>query len=86
MSRDTTKYGDKYWCVKVPLHITKAKEVYVCANTVRVTEAGVLVFEGKQGDVNLAFAPGSWLAVYAASVLDGHAVAVDHWIGEVIEE
>jgi hypothetical protein len=27
---------------------------------------------------------GSWSGVYAASVLDGSAVAVEHWEGEVV--
>jgi hypothetical protein len=33
----------------------------------------------------LALAPGSWLAVFAASVYDGHAIAVEHWKGEAAE-
>ena len=31
----------------------------------------------------LALAAGKWTAFYAASCLDGSAVAVQHWAGEV---
>ena len=31
----------------------------------------------------LALAAGKWTAYYAASCLDGSAVAVQHWAGEV---
>ncbi|MFH7025989.1 MAG: hypothetical protein ACHBN1_11425 [Heteroscytonema crispum UTEX LB 1556] len=33
---------------------------------------------------NLVIAPNKWLIVYAASVLDGRPVAVEHWKGEII--
>jgi hypothetical protein len=36
------------------------------------------------GGINLAIAPGHWTAVFAASCMDGSAVAVHHWKGEVV--
>jgi hypothetical protein len=34
--------------------------------------------------VNMTFGPGQWQAAFAASCIDGHAVAVEHWLGEVV--
>jgi len=53
----------------------------------RFTGNGDLVMrqDGKKGPpVNLAFAKGQWLAIYAASFFDGSAVAVDPWECEVV--
>jgi hypothetical protein len=33
----------------------------------------------------LALAAAQWMAVFAASCMDGHAVAVEHWKGEIVE-
>ena len=35
--------------------------------------------------LNLAFASGEWRFVFAASTLDGHAVAAVHWPGQIVE-
>jgi hypothetical protein len=81
----TERYGQYYWCVKTQL--SDDGDVYVHADRVTI-DAGVVTFwheeDGCPNRINLAVAPGQWTAVYAASVLDGHAVAVDHWKGEVI--
>lgn len=91
----TTDYGRSYWCVKR----RDAPEVYVMADRVEVTPTGALIFwaettEAKDGSYDrvprnnpfpsLGFAPGEWTAFYAASLLDGSAVAVEHWEGEVV--
>jgi hypothetical protein len=92
MSRGTEKYGRYYWCAKVLEDVSPDREIYVQADTCKILPNGELVFYGhtkeKSEDerpINLALAPGKWYAVYAASVLDGAAVAVEHRQGEVVE-
>jgi hypothetical protein len=79
------KYGQYYWCVKTPL--SGSGEIYVHADEARILPDGTLSLnrmdDGVVKYVNLAIAPGQWTALYAASVLDGAAVAVEHWEGEV---
>jgi hypothetical protein len=78
------RYGQYYWCVKSDL--SEDGEIYVYADAVRY-EAGGVLFVARQDDggerINLALAAGQWTAIFAASCLDGHAVAVEHWKGEV---
>lgn len=79
------QYGQYYWCVKTPL--SKSGEIYAHADEARVLPDGTLSLvrlqDGKVKYINLAIAPGQWTAMYAANVLDGSAVAVQHWDGEV---
>lgn len=79
------QYGAYYWCVKVTDDVSPDGEIYVMADDVVVTDSGALECRrfGHKDRVNLALAPGKWLAVYGASLVDGHAVAVEHWAGEV---
>ncbi len=74
------QYGDFYWCVKTPL--SENGEVYVHADRIEYFQ-GVLILVGHHDVPVLSFAAGQWLACFAASVLDGAAVAVAHWKGEV---
>src|SRR6266566_4394385 len=86
---DTSRYGRFYWCVKVTKDLSKDGEIYLMADDVRV-QGGALVFLQRDGKekgidrVNLLIPVHKWSAVYAASVLDGSAVAVEHWAGEVL--
>ena len=63
--------------------------MYLTADTAQVDANGTLLFTGHSAKdrsktfLVLAFAAGHWNAFYAASVLDGSAIAVDHWEGEV---
>lgn len=92
MPRDTAQYGEYYWCIKVSEDMSEDGEIYVYADTCRVMPNGELVclghrnkkFEGEY-IINIAVAPGKWNAVYAADILDGAAIAVVHWEGEIIE-
>jgi hypothetical protein len=81
----TEKYGNLYWCVKTKL--SKSGEIYVMADEAQVLPDGTLSMNrnkaGAPISINLAIAPGHWTACYAASLLDGAAVAVEHWEGEV---
>lgn len=86
---DLSKYGRFYWCAKVSADLSKDGEIYLMADDVEVDE-GALRFicfrkEGEQiiERVNLLVPPGKWNAVFAASVIDGSAVAVEHWAGEI---
>ncbi|HET9326426.1 MAG TPA: hypothetical protein VFQ05_06635 [Candidatus Eisenbacteria bacterium] len=81
---NATDYGSYYWCAI--LADTKRTEVYVMADKA-TTDGGTLTFwqqrEDKPDQPTVAFAPGKWLAFYAASCMDGHAVAVEHWPGQI---
>ena len=90
------KYGRYYWCVKSKL--SKSGEIYVMADRVEFTPSGGVIFwcdpSENDGDdkarsrtvlQTLALAAGQWMAVFAASCMDGHAVAVEHWKGEIVE-
>lgn len=69
-----------YWCVKVKEEICKKKEIYLHADSIEVRE-GNLIFIVKDF-ICFCIAKGNWDVFYAASVLDGHAVYVEHWDGE----
>jgi hypothetical protein len=81
----TTNYGVRYWCVKT----AKNEDVYFHADRVECTPNGDLIGWGghsansDRGDVDLqvvlSLAAGRWIMVYAASCIDGGAVAVEHW-------
>lgn len=82
------KYGGYYWCIKSDQ--SGSGEIYAHADRVEVTAGGDLVLwrerDGRAPETNLALARGQWSAVYAASCIDGSAVAVEHWQGEVDRE
>jgi|GEM_PF-4976693 hypothetical protein len=85
MSSGAARYGICYWCVKTSL--SKSGEIYVMADEAKILADGTLSFvRAKEGtsSVNLAISAGNWSACYAASVMDGSAVAVEHWDGEVV--
>jgi hypothetical protein len=87
--RQTDKYGRYYWCVGVPESICPDKQIYLHADSCTIMPNGALSFDRKRGkylQTNLALAPEQWYYVFAASVIDGAAVAIDHWKGEVAEE
>ena len=76
----TAKYGNYYFCVKTSL--SADGEIYVMADSVEITSSGILVFwrertEGKT--LNLSIAAGKWEAVFAASLVDGAPLSVEHW-------
>jgi hypothetical protein len=84
--RDCTHYGRSYRCVKTANH---DDEIYLHADTMVVNDHGDLIAIGHQSSeagehANLAIAAGQWSMFFAASCIDGAAVAVEHWKGEVI--
>lgn len=89
MSSETARYGEYYWCVGLTPYEgeDKSTEVYVMADLVEA-DNGVLTLWGKEKEdglrrPNLIFAKGEWKFVYAASLIDGHAVAIEHWPGQI---
>jgi len=85
MASGCERYGRYYWCIKTP--VSKSGEIYVHADEARILPDGTLSLvqtkEGAPASINLALASGKWTAVYGASVIDGSAVAVEYWEGEV---
>jgi hypothetical protein len=88
---DTRQYGRYYWCAKVSSELSKNGEIYVMADEVKIDRSGAVYFfhtwkedDGSRAShPNLILAAGQWTAVYAASMMDGAAVAVERWKGEV---
>lgn len=80
---DATEFGKFYWCVTVPEAISKDGQIYLYADRVEITTGGEVLFWrgaglGEQQDhLNLSLARGYWQLVFAASMLDSHAVAVE---------
>jgi hypothetical protein len=90
-----SQYGRFYFCIGLT-DGKKKTEVYVYADEVKVEPSGALValqrgnseipgVAGESPTINVAFAPGQWTYVYGASVIDGAAVAVEHWPGQIAE-
>jgi hypothetical protein len=86
--------GAYYYCIKVTGDVSEDGEIYAYADRVVVTAAGTLVLfhvftpreqAEEQEEMTLMIPGGKWLAVYAASSLDGSAVAVEHWADEIVE-
>ena len=81
MSKNTAKYGNYYFCVKT--NLSSDGEIYLTADSVEITQSGGLIFyqesEEKGKSPNMGFSASNWKSFYAASWLDGHPVAVDHW-------
>ena len=82
----TVRYGRRYFCAK-----TATGEIYVMANRAEITAHGDLLFWGTfQADydkpddgqeiLNLALSAGQWSSMYAASLMNGDAIAVEHWV------
>lgn len=81
--KSANEYGRYYWGIEVAKDLSEDGRIYVMADDVQIKEGVLLFVRKKEGSeqVNLAIAPGKWLAVYSASVADGSAVAADRWQG-----
>ena len=76
------RYGRYYWCVEM----SGGAEVYLHADRLEVTHVGALVAWCDTPGIDLtqpfqvfACGVGMWRHFFAASVIDGCAVAVEHW-------
>ena len=87
-----TEYGRFYWCVGVATDLFPDRtasgdtEMHLHADQLDVLPDGTLLALRNREDgptqPNFAWAPGSWRYFYAASLLDGRAVAVEHFPGD----
>lgn len=79
------QYGRRYWCIG--LSDQEHTEIYVYADGIESADGSLCAWrrESDGGDLvkTLGFAAGQWAFFYAASVLDGHAVAAMHWPGQI---
>jgi len=80
------QYGSCLFCVKVAESLSPDGEI--CAYADRVALRGGALLLQRIGDdgeeqTTLAVAAGLWRAFFAASCIDGAAVAVESWTGEV---
>ncbi len=90
VNEESRRYGEFYWCVALADEPTT--EVYLHADAVEVTASGSLLCkrwarvndDERIEQVMVAFAAGEWRFFYAASVLDGAAVSVAHWPGQIL--
>lgn len=82
-------YGTFYWGI-----YTKETEgdcIYLYADTVNVAPDGSLVFTSQseknpEKQTRFIVASGKWTIVFAASMMDGSPVAVDHWKEQISED
>ena len=82
-------YGDKYWCVRVTKEISPSGYIMLHADRLKIDDNGVLTFLGHNSVREifpvLILPPGCWLACSAASIWDGHPIAVCRWDEEISE-
>ncbi|KOV66567.1 hypothetical protein ADL00_17260 [Streptomyces sp. AS58] len=74
------QYGNWYYGIR--LDDGNETEVNVHGDELEFKDGSLIVWRIKDDGtrlVNVAFAPGQWAYLFAASLLDGHAVAVEHW-------
>ncbi|MES5821907.1 hypothetical protein [Streptomyces sp. RG80] len=74
------QYGNWYYGIR--LADMNNTEVNVHGDEVEFKDGSLIVWRIKDDGtrfVNVAFAPGVWACLFAASLLDGHAVAVEYW-------
>lgn len=97
-NKNAYMYGARYWCIGVAGQILeKSGQIYAYADRIEI-EQGALVlvsesrfnmatskYETTERTNLLAIAPGQWLYFFAAAGVDGHAVAAEHWPGEIAE-
>ena len=83
--KTTGQCGDYYWCIKTEL--SDNGEIYAYADEIEVKEGALILLscydETHKRHPNLVIPAGQWSCIFAASHLDGGAVAVEHWKGEV---
>ncbi len=87
---NASRYGDLYWCAKVTKDLSSSGEIYVMGDEIKVENGALIFLRNKKEpvlskEINLIIPAQKWTAVFAASVMDGHAVAVEHWPGEIYE-
>lgn len=83
------RYGNYYWAIRTG--VLGSGHVFAFADRIEVTPNGDLVLwrNGEYGEYreiqNMSFAKGHWVAFYAASVIDGRAVAAEYSVSSPID-
>ena len=75
--------GNFYYCIKTRL--SENGEIYAFADQVNIDD-GALILRRTDGLITLSISKGNWSSFYAASVIDGACVSVEHWKGEYIPD
>lgn len=73
---------DRYWCVA----LKDGTEVFAHAEDALIEDGHLNLRRADSHDpsvIMLSFAPGEWRFFYAASCIDGAAVCVEHWPGQI---
>ncbi|HXU01469.1 MAG TPA: hypothetical protein VN903_10770 [Polyangia bacterium] len=75
-----SNYGQFYWRI-----VGAVGDVHLHADAIRVVDGALLCLRRREGgpdELLFAVAPGAWRYFYAASLIDGGAVSVEHWTTE----
>lgn len=88
MNENSVNYGAYYWCAKVSRDLSPDGEIYCHADQFQVGAGGEAIFShinaAKEAvQPTLVLPAGQWLAVFAASCIDGHAVCAAIWEEEI---
>jgi len=89
---ESYQYGRTYY--RIGLTDVDKTEVSAYADEVKLEPSGALVLLGRFSEsdstepleVLLAFGPGQWAFVYAADMIDGAAMNVERWPGQIKEQ
>jgi hypothetical protein len=73
----SVNYGKFFWHIGLPRK--NDAKILLWSTRAEIGSGGSLLLYDPEGSVNLALAPGEWRYIYAASVFDGHPVAVEYW-------
>lgn len=75
---NSSHYGEFYWRVQTPTDL-----IWLHSHTAEIDNSGTLILRGPNGQVLWAFAKGQWETCYAAGLMDGGAVSVEHWDAKI---
>lgn len=66
------KHGKLYWRI-----VGEVGDIHLYADRVQFVDGAAIFTQGDE--LRFAAASGEWRHIYAASCLDGGAIAVEHW-------
>lgn len=66
-------HGKYYWFIE-----TYTEKLWLHADSVEITKNGDLLFK-KGESINYGFSAGRWRVFYAASIIDGGSVCLEHF-------
>lgn len=81
---NATRYGQYYWCIV--LDDEDSTEIYAHADEITYDDGNVTLWhhtEEGPATPTISIAKGHWKYTFAASCMDGHAVAAEHWKGQI---